>query len=189
MGKNQVSQVQTGVLLLAEPFMWDPNFRRAVVLVCNHSAEDGTYGMVINRQLDIPIGKLVEGLSCLEAPVYLGGPVENNRLNFFHNLGDLLEDAEPIAKGIWLGGNFEQLKFLATNGLVKPDNIRFVVGYAGWDAGQLSEEMAERSWIVADSDPNYLFGNTKGEMWEHAMQNKGDTFSIIAEMPDMPSWN
>ncbi len=181
--------VKKGDLLLAEPFMWDPNFRRAVVLVCGHTEEEGTYGLVVNRPLDIRINEIVEDFPELDAQVYLGGPVENNRLNFLHELGDLIEDADKVAPGIWLGGNFDQLKFLAANGLVKPDNVRFIVGYAGWEPGQLAEEMADRSWIVAPSDPNYFFRKLKMDMWELAMKNKGDTFSIMSEMPDMTSWN
>lgn len=187
---SNYASVKSGVLLVAEPFMWDPNFRRSVILVCAHNEEEGTFGFIINRPLKLKINDLVPDFPKFNATVFFGGPVDKElKLNYLHNLGELIEDSLPVMPGIWWGGNYEKLKFLVDKDLVKPENIRFVLGYAGWDPGQVAEEMAESTWIVAEADPNYLFGKPKGDMWEHVLQNKGDSFSIISELPEIIIWN
>lgn len=121
--------------------------------------------------------------------MYYGGPVQTDTLHYIHNVGDLLEESVRIADGVWWGGDFEKLKFLITSGLIEPHNIRFFVGYSGWSAGQLTEEMDYGSWVTAPMHANYLFKTQPGQLWSQVMYNKGDLYEIIADMPDIVSWN
>ncbi|HRJ17203.1 MAG TPA: YqgE/AlgH family protein, partial [Saprospiraceae bacterium] len=109
--------------------------------------------------------------------------------HYLHNLGDLLEDCVKVTEGVYWGGDFDKLKFLINSGLVTPDNIRFFVGYSGWDEGQLMDEMATGSWVTADMHPNYVFKTQADELWQQVMHNKGDVYSVIATMPDTANWN
>ncbi len=181
-------EIKNGVILLAEPFMLDPNFRRAAVLLCEHSPE-GSLGFIMNRPTDTSIDQLIEDFPEFHSPVFWGGPVQTDTLHYIHNVGDLLDDSIRIADGVHWGGDFEKLKFLITSSLILPENIRFFMGYSGWDEGQLLDEMATGSWVPADMHPNYLFKSKPEMLWQQVMYNKGDAYSVIAFMPDTASWN
>lgn len=181
-------QVHSGNLLVAEPFMLDPNFKRAVVLMCEHS-EEGSLGFIINRKLDVYVDELIDEFPDFPAKVYFGGPVQTDTIHYLHNVGDLLEDSREVARGVFWGGNFEKLKFLISNEVIKPENIRFYLGYSGWSEGQLEEELKIGSWVVADMDPNYIFKSKPSKLWNQVLNHKGDRYSVIATIPDTPNWN
>jgi len=182
------STVKSGQLLLAEPFMIDPNFRRSAVLLCEHDTE-GSLGLVLNKLTGMGINDIIADLPPFNSPVHFGGPVHTDSLQFIHDLGELLEDSLPVAKGVWWGGDFENLKFLISSGLVEPRRIRFFIGCAGWSGGQLKEEMETGSWVVSPMDANYAFNSEPAELWSQAMFNKGNRYEIIADIPEYVSWN
>ncbi len=181
--------VKKGNVLLAEPFMVDTNFKRTAVLLCDHSQTDGTVGFILNRKYKAKVGDLVPELEEFDAPLYLGGPVQRDTLHYIHNVGDILDESQEVGQGVYWGGNFEKLIFLINNKVIKPENIRFFLGYSGWSSEQLKEEFELGSWVTADLDHNYVFGNQTGKLWAKIMRNKGDTFSVIAQLPDYFAWN
>lgn len=176
-------RVSKGKVLLAEPYMMDANFGRGVILLCEHNNE-GSLGFVLNKEMDVRIDELVGDFPEFNTPVFAGGPVETDTLHYLHDVGDLLEGSIAVGQGIFWGGDFEKLKFLIDAKLIKPHNIRFFMGYSGWSAGQLLEEMNVRSWIVANMHPNYLFKSKPAFLWKQIMHNKGNIFSVIATMPE-----
>lgn len=175
--------VATGTILLAEPFMLDPNFKRTAVLLVDHG-DEGSVGFVLNRVSDVKIDELVEDFPEFDAPVYIGGPVGRDTVHYLHRRGDLLTEADQISKGIYWGGDYEQLKVFIRQGLIEPRDIRFFVGYSGWSENQLNDELEHGSWVTADMDANYLFKTGANQLWKQAMYNKGNAFSVIAEMED-----
>ena len=181
-------KVKNGQILLAEPFMADPYFRRAAVLLCEHHPQ-GSMGFILNKAVDIGINDLVNSFPDFDAEVFYGGPVQTDTLHYVHNVGDLLEDSLRVCGGLWWGGDFEKLKILISSGLIQPNNIRFFVGYSGWSAGQLMEEMATGSWVAAEMDANYVFKIQPAEVWSNAMYNKGNRYEILADMPEVMHWN
>lgn len=182
------NDVKKGKVLLAEPFMLDPNFKRAAVLLCEHD-EEGSVGFVMNKPLNVRIDEIVEGFPEFDAEVSLGGPVQTDTIHYVHNIGDLLEGSLKVIDGIYWGGDFDKLKFLIAQQLILPHNIRFFVGYSGWSEGQLDDEMQYGSWLVADMDANYLFKSPAESLWKQVMYNKGDAYTVIAQMPDSVSLN
>ncbi|MCC6459524.1 MAG: YqgE/AlgH family protein [Saprospiraceae bacterium] len=182
------TKIESGQMLVAEPFMQDPYFRRAVVLLCEHHGQ-GTIGFILNKTIDMNINDLMSDFPEFEAEVFYGGPVQTDTLHYIHNVGELLDDSVKVSDGVWWGGDFNKLKFLITQDLIKPNNIRFFVGYSGWSAGQLQEEMQYRSWILAETDANYVFKLKHSRLWHHAMYNKGNVFEVISDMPEHISWN
>ena len=180
--------LQSGHVLLSEPFMLDSNFKRSAVLLCEHN-EEGSIGFILNKKLDMRVDELIADFPDFNAPVYFGGPVQTDTIHYIHNVGDLLDDSHQVSKGVWWGGSFEKLKILIDTALVTPANVRFFVGYSGWSEGQLEEEMAYSSWVMANMHPNYLFKSKPGQLWEQIMSHKGDAFSVIATMPDTASYN
>jgi putative transcriptional regulator len=183
-----IPSIKSGQLLLAEPFMIDPHFRRSAVLLCEHDSE-GSMGLILNKLIGMRINDVLTDMPAFNAEVHYGGPVHSDALFYLHNLGDLLEDSLQVAKGVWWGGDFENLKFLITSGLLEPHHIRFFVGCAGWSGGQLGEELESGSWVVSPMDANYAFNSEPSELWSKAMSNKGSRFEIIADIPEYVSWN
>ncbi len=176
-------EINSGKILLAEPFMIDPNFKRATILLFEHE-EEGSLGFIMNKRLDSKISELIGDFPEFNSPVYFGGPVQTDTIHYIHNVGNLLDDSQKIEKGIYLGGDFEKLKFLIASDMIKPSNIKFFRGYCGWSPGQLSEEMSYGSWITAEMDSNYLFKGRPEQLWKKIMRNKGRNYTVIAQMPD-----
>ncbi len=181
-------KLNSGTILLAEPFMADPNFKRAAVILCEHHSE-GSIGFILNKLVDMKINDLIASFPEFDAEVYYGGPVHTDTIHYIHNKGDLLEGSHQVAEGVYWGGDFEKLKFLVSSQLIEPKDIRFFVGYSGWSADQLKDEMEMGSWVLADLDANYVFNAERDSLWSEIMKNKGNTYSVIAQMPDYVNWN
>jgi putative transcriptional regulator len=181
------SKVKNGTLLLAQPFMEDPYFEGAVVLVCD---VDATLGFILNKPLDIKLGDLVPDLKGCEFPIYYGGPVEANTLNFVHRHGGLIAKSEAVMRGLWMGGNFDDVVFLISQGLIESHDILFFIGYTGWSPEQLTEEINERSWILASPDLNYMFNvDDPALLWHEIMHDMGGHYQVLAAMPFEMTWN
>lgn len=180
---------KAGNLLISEPFMEDSNFRRSVVLLVDHTMDEGTVGFIINKPLAITMNELVEDFPEIESSVFYGGPVSTNTIHYIHNVGVILDGSTEIAQGVYWGGEFDKLKSLVQHGMILPENIRFFVGYSGWTQGQLDEEMKTGSWILSDMHPNYLFKSKPGKLWNQVLHNKGDVYGVIAEVPEDTSLN
>ncbi len=180
--------ISKGKVLIAEPFMIDPNFKRSVVLMCEHE-EEGSLGFILNKSLDMKINELIADFPKFNSLVYYGGPVQTDTIHYIHNVGDVLDESMKVMNGVYWGGNFEKLKSLIKSDLIKPQNIRFFVGYSGWSHGQLKDEMELGSWVTDNMDANYLFKVKPQVLWQKVLQNKGNAYSVIAQMPDSASWN
>lgn len=181
-------KIKQGAILIAEPFMADPHFKRSVILLAEHEPE-GSVGFILNKGLNMEVSDLLPDFPDFKAPVYYGGPVATDTIHYVHCLGNILDESMPIMSGIFWGGDFEKLKFLMKSGIVKNNDIRFFVGYSGWSHGQLDEEMNYGSWMKGQMDANYLFRNRTQSLWKSALENKGDAYSVIAQIKDPLSWN
>ena len=173
-----------GKVLVAEPFLDDPNFRRTAVMICDHSKEEGTVGFILNRPIEMRIDEVVEDFPEFDAEVYFGGPVKTDTVHYLHRVGNLLEGSTKIVEGVYWGGDFDKLKFLIEQELVKPDDIQFFVGYSGWADGQLEDELNLNTWVIEDMFSNYLFKTDPFALWSKILIQKGDNYSVIAQMPD-----
>ena len=186
---NEKRDLKTGCILLAEPFMWDNNFKRAAIFITEHDKK-GSVGFIMNKMLDMKVTQLIKDFPDFDCEVGFGGPVQTDTIHYVHSIGHLLDDSIPVTEGVWWGGDFNKLKALIRSGVVKPDDIRFFVGYTGWSGGQLDEEMTVGSWVTADLDLNYIFNSqTSGNLWQEIMEHKGNNFAIIGQMPDAANWN
>jgi len=181
-------KITAGNILIAEPFMMEGPFRRSVILVCEHRP-DGTVGFILNKPIDMEIASLVSNFPDFEAPVFYGGPVSTDTIHYIHNVGHLLDDSNEVTRGVYWGGDFDKLKFLITSGLIKKENIKFFVGYSGWSGGQLQDELQEGTWITDEMYPNYAFKDDEVSLWKQVLDNKGDAYTVIAQMPESPSNN
>lgn len=177
-----------GKLLISEPFMYDPNFKRTVILLSEHS-DKGTIGFIINKKLDLKIHEAVDEFPFFNSPVYSGGPVQPDTLHYIHRNGHLIEDSMKVADGIWWGGDFEMLKSLIEKKQVKPEDFRFFVGYSGWGSGQLAEEIKEKSWILTRATESNVFDDNTEKLWKDVLTQMGKEYAVMATFPEDPSMN
>jgi putative transcriptional regulator len=179
----------TGSLLISEPFLDDPNFRRAVVLMAEHS-DEGTLGFVLNHRSQLLLKDLVPDLWQAEYPVFIGGPVEIDTIHFIHRCYDKLNSGEEIANGIYWGGNFETLKILVNNNSLAIDEVKFFLGYSGWGIDQLKEEIDANTWIVSNNfKPDVIFADDEEDLWRSVIVNLGPKYAHVSNFPIDPSLN
>lgn len=178
-----------GNVLLAEPFMLDPNFSRGVILITDHGEDEGSVGFVLNKPVSVQINDLIEDFPEIDSPVYYGGPVSRETLHYIHDAGPILDGSIEICSGVYWSGDYDKLKFLIKTKLILEHNIRFFIGYSGWSAGQLNDELEYGSWLVDEMDSNYIFKLDHRNMWSQIMKNKGGRYSVIAEMPETAYFN
>lgn len=170
-----------GQLLVAAPILSDPNFHRTVVLVAEHGHE-GAMGLVLNRPTDTPVRTALPELAPLagdDDPVYLGGPVALESVLAVAELDDP-DDASDLLFG--------------TVGFVQEPDVpvlrgRVFVGYAGWSAGQLEEELAEESWLVLPAEADDLFSADPDGLWSTVLRRQGGPYALLSLMPPDPSLN
>ncbi len=176
-----------GKILIAKPYLGDPNFERAVVMVCEHS-EEGAFGLVINQATQHILPDFFADIN-VAVPVGIGGPVEPNTLHFLHTRGDLLDDAIELSPGLFWSGNFEQIKDYLNMGVIKSNEIRFYLGYSGWGDKQLDEEIAEDVWVITSAEKDWIFSTDPKDIWSAALRKLGGNYKIMANSPVDPRLN
>lgn len=177
-----------GRLLISEPFLFDPYFKRTVVLLTEHN-ENGSVGFILNRPVNINISEILENFPSFDSEVFFGGPVNQNNLFYIHTLGTELEGSAEVMPGLSWGGNFDHLKSLIITGKVKPDNIRFFAGYSGWEKNQLARELKEKSWIVANTSASQVINGKTKQFWNEVLKDLGKNFAIMSNFPEDPTLN
>lgn len=177
-----------GKLLLAEPFMDSPEFKRTVVLLTEHS-DNGSMGFIMNRKLVVKLTKAIDNFPDFDDVLYYGGPVSNEMLFYIHTLGEAVPGSIEIINGIFLGGDFEMLKKMIADKKAGPGDVKFFAGYSGWSAGQLKKEIKQNSWIVAPTDKKYFNMEGKTNLWKYILRDMGGSFAMMADFPEDPSLN
>lgn len=181
-------EILPGKLLIADPFLRDPNFMRSVVFICEHK-EEGSFGFVLNRRYEQFLGELIAGVETSTFPVYYGGPVQIDTIHFLHQRPDLIPGGVEVIDGIFWGGDFETiLELLKADGLKERD-IRFFIGYSGWGEGQLDEEMKSKSWITGDGTRKLIFTVNVDNTWKDALKQLGGEYVQMVNYPIDPQLN
>ncbi len=171
----------TGKLLLAMPTLGDPRFHRAVILMCAHD-EHGAMGLVVNHQMaDIKFEHLLKQINLasdiqvdpdkLSLHVMSGGPVDPARGFLLHGSDFSTDDTIKINDEYFVTGTVDSLKKAVQKG--GPDKMCFILGYAGWGAGQLDAEIQQNAWLVVDADPDLVFSSDIENAWSRAVQKLG----------------
>ncbi|MBL7702622.1 MAG: YqgE/AlgH family protein [Ferruginibacter sp.] len=178
----------SGVLLIAEPFLKDPNFLRTVVLLCEHKQE-GSFGFVLNKQIEQTLGELISNLEGHDLPVYYGGPVQMDTIHFLHQCPELIPDSVKVTDDIFWGGNFETVSALIKSNSINLKKIKFFIGYSGWGDGQLSEEMKEKSWLTVGANQLLVFNTAYDEVWKNCLKTLGGEYERMINYPIDPQLN
>jgi putative transcriptional regulator len=186
---NDKIEPQKGDLLISEPFLNDPNFVRTVVLLCEHN-DEGSFGFVLNKPSQITIHELIEEVEQRDDTVFVGGPVQQNTLQFIHRNKDLIEGGMEISEGLYWGGNFEQMLTILDGNLIDKNEIKFFVGYSGWASGQLKDELELNSWIIfRNVGVEKIFDTNVESLWKEVLKTMGGKYKIISNFPVDPRLN
>jgi putative transcriptional regulator len=175
----------TDHFLIAMPAMADPYFSGALVYVCEHN-EQGALGVIVNRPLDMTLAALFEKIEVPLAaagfermPVYFGGPVQTDRGFVLHRpVGDW-QSTLAVNGEIGLTSSRDILQSVGISG--RPDELIVTLGYSGWSAGQLEEELAQNAWLTVPAQPGILFDTPFEGRLPAAMDTLGISFANLAE--------
>ena len=174
-----------GSLLIAHPNLLDPNFRKSVLFISANDAQEGSFGLALNRPAGRTVGEILpdKDLGALaRVPVFLGGPVATDQLVFasfrWHAETERLECQHHLVLE-------EAVEALHDEALV----VRAFVGYAGWSKGQLEAELAQRSWLVGKAPREVLDLERCPTLWREILSTYGPWFQLLAEAPDDPGVN
>lgn len=177
-----------GRILLAEPFLQDNYFKRSIVLLTEHSNE-GAVGFVLNKPIDVKVNEVMEGFPFFDSDVCIGGPVSTNTVHYIHTLGDIIPNAVHVVDNIYWGGDFDFVKNLIKEGELNSDQIRFFLGYSGWHAGQLENELEQNSWLITEIHSSLIMKHSNSNVWKTTLSQLGEKYKIWSDFPENPGLN
>lgn len=183
---NKVEPLR-GRVLVAEPFLQDTYFKRSLVLLTEYTP-DGSIGFVLNKTLDVAINEVIEDFPAFDATVGIGGPVSTNTIHYLHTLGDIIPNSEHVFGNIYWGGDFDIIKEMIIAQEIHSSQIRFFLGYSGWQAGQLETELKSNSWLVTEVKPNNIMVHNTN-IWKETMVTLGEKYKIWSNFPENPGLN
>lgn len=182
-------KINKGDLLIAEPsILGDVTFNRSVILLADIN-RTGAIGFILNKPLDFTLKDVVKN-SLSDFMIYNGGPVEQDNLYFIHNKPELIPDSIKISKGMYWGGDFETTLALINSHSLSHHDIRFFLGYSGWEFNQILNEIWANTWLVT---PNIykskLMESCDSGIWKQKMLELDERYSIWSNAPEHPSYN
>ncbi len=186
--KSNDLKPRKGRVLLSEPLMGDYYFGRSVVLLAEHN-EEGSFGLIVNKTVDTKFNEILPDFPEFDSQLFLGGPVETNRLFILHTLGDKISDSIEIIKGLYWGGNLDDIKEMISLNLVNSKNIRFFIGYSGWSAGQLENELKRNSWVITRATSEKIFTKSPENLWDDLVKKLVDDYRYWKKLPKNPMYN
>ncbi|MBI2397352.1 MAG: YqgE/AlgH family protein [Xanthomonadales bacterium] len=171
-------------LLIAMPALADPNFARGVTLICQHN-EEGAMGLTINRPSDWRLGDVMAQVGIEHAPpelaerrVLLGGPVQGDRGFVLHEPSGTWDSSAKISADLVVTTSRDILQAIAERR--GPERFLVLLGYAGWSAGQLEEEVKENAWLTAEpADTSILFDLPLEQRWDAAARLLGVDIRLL----------
>jgi len=177
-----------GILLIADPFLKDPNFMRTVVLLCDHNTE-GSFGFVLNKKFERTMQDLITSFEGYPVPVYYGGPVQTNTIHFLHQYPQEIPGGKEVIKGVYWGGDFGILTNMVKNKSIDFNKVRFFIGYSGWGEGQLADEMKEKTWLTVEAICNLVFHTQPADIWKDSLNHLGGEYAMMVNFPIDPQLN
>lgn len=174
----------TGHFLIAMPSLNDDFFNHAVTYICEHD-ESGSFGVIINQQTDIKLKRVIEEMHIESRqgydenqPVFIGGPVDQGRGFILHRPAGSWSSSLVVNNDVALTTSKDILQAIANN--EGPEDCIVALGYAGWSAGQLEQEMANNTWLSCPADEQIIFNTPTEERWKAAAKLIGIDLSLMS---------
>ena len=178
------TQYLNNQFLIAMPGLEDPNFFHSVTYICEHN-DEGALGLVVNRPLDMQLGEILQHVQLSQAEpearqiqVHLGGPVQQDRGFILHEPLGEWDATLKVTDRIGITSSMDILQAIARN--EGPERTLITLGYAGWGAGQLEQEMAENAWLSGPAHPDILFDTPDEERWKAAAASLGIDLDLLS---------
>ena len=181
--------LEKGKILIAEPsIIGDISFNRSIILLVEHG-NNGSIGFILNKPMNLNISDLIPEIES-NFKIYNGGPVQQDNLYFIHKISDLIPESIMISEGLYWSGNFEYVLKLIKKGEINKNDIRFFLGYSGWDSNQLNNELNNNTWILSENSHNKNIITAVDEVfWKNKMLDLGGEYSLWSNAPEYPSHN
>ncbi|MES9990577.1 MAG: YqgE/AlgH family protein [Candidatus Thiodiazotropha sp.] len=174
----------TDHFLIAMPRLEDPNFFHTVTYICEHTT-DGAMGIVINRPMDLHLADIFEQLEIkistseiAEQPVYIGGPVQSDRGFVLHDTSTDWASTLKITSEISVTTSLDILEAIAVG--KGPQRALVALGYAGWGAGQLENELSQNAWLSGPAKSEIIFDRASDERWQAAADLLGVDLNLLS---------
>lgn len=177
-----------GRILISDPFLNDAYFKRSIVFLTEHS-QNGSVGFVLNKPVEVDVSEILADFPLFDGTISIGGPVGTDAVHYIHSVGSLIPGSIEITKNIWWGGDFEAVKQLLKEGTLDSGNIRFFVGYSGWQPKQLEREISENSWVVSELTGRQIMEVRNRESWQAVLYSLGGKFKLWTNFPENPGMN
>ena len=188
--------IHPGQLLVATPALTDPNFRRTVILLVEHDADEGTLGVVLNRPSEVEVSNVLPSWAELAgdpAVVFQGSPVALDSALCLAALQDTAQEplgwrgleGSPVAERLGLVDLDAPPEVLAA----ELSALRIFAGYAGWGEGQLESEIREGAWYTVAPEPGDPFAADPEKLWRDVLRRQGGDLALVATFPEDPSLN
>ncbi|RKE94936.1 YqgE/AlgH family protein [Ichthyenterobacterium magnum] len=184
-----IEKPKKGNLLIAEPsIIGDLSFNRSVILLADYNIE-GSIGFILNKPLEYTLKDLIPETN-VDFKVFNGGPVEQDNLYFIHKIPHLIPESIEISHGIFWGGDFDIVLKLINDKEIECSDIRFFLGYSGWEPKQLENELSSNAWIISENIyKNELIEKCCQSFWKQKMLELGGEYSLWSNAPENPSYN
>ncbi|MDP5078662.1 MAG: YqgE/AlgH family protein [Nonlabens sp.] len=179
-----------GKILLSEPsIIGDASFSRSVILLTEYN-EHGVVGFILNKPVTFTLDELIPEVT-IKIPVYQGGPVDVDNLYFLHKVPELIKNSHLIHDSIYWGGDFNKAIELLLDGTISNNQIKFFLGYSGWELEQLQEELDASSWLVLQEQKqdSTIFNTEVNGIWRDKMKKLGGSYEFWSNAPDNPTYN
>ena len=180
--------INKGDFLISTPeSLGDYYFNRSIVILTEVN-QDEIVGFIVNKELDYTLNDLDNSVLNKEIKIFSGGPVNQDNLYFIHRAPHKIDGSIHIVSDMYWGGNFGQVKKLINDEILSIDDIRFFLGYSGWNADQLKDELKNQSWIIDELEES-LFDWDVLKLWEDRLCVKGNKYKLWVNAPKDISLN
>lgn len=151
-----MKSIEVGNILYGTDLLKNTFFENSVICITEVKV-DGPVGFVINKKFDRKLNELVEFQNQKPLSLFVGGPMENDKLFFLHRRNDIIPNGELIQKDVYLGGDFLTMLDLRNKNQIQTSDIKLLLGYCGWDNGQLEQEIEEGSWRMENLNQELIW--------------------------------
>lgn len=178
------AHLEKGTFLIATPDVESGMFFRSVLLLCEHSPS-GSFGIVINKNLDLELPEEILTLDQLNNPkvsIRAGGPVQTNQMMLLHSSTAIPEQTIEICEGVFLGGDLQFLQEAIAD--ANGPNLRLCFGYSGWQAGQLEREFLDGGWFIHPASAKHIFETPPEKLWQQLLRDLGGKYATLSMIPE-----
>ena len=173
-------KIKKGTFIISQPLISDKRFEKTIILI-TESNKDGTLGFVVNQETNVKINELIKDFKKRKDYCYYGGPVQVDNLFYFHQKGSIINKSKKIFNNIYFGGDFNQIKEYIKSGLINENDIRFFLGYCGWEKNQLENELKEKSWVIINKQKDFFKEKLN---WEKSLIEFNEEYKIWVNAKD-----